>query len=80
MHSSRMRTARLVAIGEGGVCLEGLWGVCLGGGLSVQVGRGGVCLVGWGVCLVGCLSAQGGCLPGVYTTHPPVNRMTERQV
>ena len=54
-------------------------------GFSVQVGQGGVprgwgCLPRWWGCLPrGCLP-KGVCLLGVYTTHRPVNKMTDRQV
>ena len=76
MHSSRMRTARLLPVFPsmhctgGGVSARG--GVCSGNVCS----RGNVCSQ-WGVCYRGCL------LRGVYPSmhggrHPPVNRMTDR--
>ena len=91
MHSSRMRTARLLTVSRsvrgGRGCLPG--GRCLG--VSAQGGclpRG--CLPGGrvsasgggGVCLGGCLS--GGCLPKEYLPRCmlvytlPVNRITDR--
>ena len=77
MHSSRMRTTRLLTIPRRGVCLWGVsaqgvsaqWGVCPGG-LPREVCPGGcllgVCLPG-GVCLEGCLPrgvCLQRCLPG----------------
>ena len=66
MHSSRIRTIRSSSRLLGGVSASG--GVCPGG-----VYLGNVCW-GWGVCW--------GYLPGgmYWGRHPPVNRMTERQV
>ena len=75
MHSSRMRTARLLSISPsmyyvgGGVCSRGWGGVCLWSGGGSASGLGG--------------SASG---PGGVSQHalgqtpPPVNRMTDRQV
>ena len=66
MHSSRMRTARLLTVSHsirggclprGDVCLAGRWSVCPeGGGVSAQ-GGGGLSTWGGGVRL-------GWCLPG----------------
>ena len=86
MHSSRMRTARLLTVSQhalrrGGVCQQGLsargdgglstWGVSAQACLHQRVSALGV------VCPVR-VSAQQGCLPrGVWQT-PPVDRMTDR--
>ena len=71
MHSSRMRTVRCSSrLLGGGVCLGG---VCLERWVSAQ-GEG---VFAW----EGGVSAQRGCLPSAcWDTHPPVNRMTDRQV
>ena len=69
MHTSRMRTARLLTVShaQGGVSQH-----ALGGGVSQNaLGRGCVCQ--------GCL--PGGVWqtpPGARGRHPPVNRMTDR--
>ena len=70
MHSSRMRTARLLTY-RGGVCIQGSLhpgkGVCPEGGLSrgVCIASKGVCPGGsaWGVCIQGGSASREGGLP-----------------
>ena len=66
LHSSRMRTARLLPVSPSMHC---------GGGSA----PGWVCLL-WGVCSWGCVpaSGHGGCIPACNGADPPVNRMTDR--
>ena len=75
MHSSRMRTARLLPISPGMHCSGGCllpggvcsWG-CLLPGVSALGGGGGVC------------SQEGVCIPACTEADTlPVNRMTDRQ-
>ena len=90
MHSSRMRTARLLPVSPSIHCAGGclLPGECLVlGGMSAS-GPGGVSASGpgGGVCLwsqgVGCLPlVRGGSYPSMHWgRHPPVNRMTDTGV
>ena len=83
MHSSRMRTARLLPVSPSMHCSGGMylvWGVPVPGGYLVWGGRG---TWYWGVYLV----LEGWCTwswrvpgPGGYLPRysPPVNRMTDR--
>ena len=81
MHSSRMRTGRLLTVCRsllpGGVCFRG--SVC-SGGVSAPGGcllLGGGCLLPGGVCS-GVVSALGGVASQHALRQTPPNRMTDR--
>ena len=58
MHSSRMRTGRLLTVCRS--LLPGGWGVSALGGVCLGVSGPGGCLVPGGVCSGGCVSGLGG--------------------
>ena len=75
MHSSRVRTARLLTVSEG-VCIGGE--ICIGEG-SASRGEG-VCIQGEGVCIQGegvCVQGEGVCIQGGWADPPEQN---DRQV
>ena len=92
LHSSRMRTARVLTVSPSMLCARG-WGCLLLGGVCSWGGRvclllgGGVSALGgvcsWGLsALGGCLFLGGVCSEGCVSQHAlrqtlPVNRMTD---
>ena len=73
MHSTRMRTARLLPVSPSMDCSRGMY---LPGDVPDQ--RGGVYLPGGGCICQGVYLPRGGCLPRY--SPPPVNRMTGAKI
>ena len=82
MHSSRMRTAHLLAVSPSMHCTGGMSnpGGCLLLGVCALLGGllGGWCLLLGGLFLGGGLLISA--IPTCTEADPPVNRMTDRQV